>query len=196
MRNRYLAKVLIANKFVAEKLAGTNRRSYFMSLMENYERVIELQGMSMASEGMMMEASEKHAESLAGKLNQLTNAQEKFYQSLMNSTTMKSWIDFGTDSLNMITKIVQAMEGKWIPAIVGVTGALITFKKVMSGLSWEQFLSNCMLAVAKMMGVAEGANIATVALQAFKAGLKGIVVGAVIAGITGENFHKIANGEV
>ena len=170
-------------QFVAEKLAGTNRRSYFMALMENYQRVMELQEKSMTSEGIMMEASEKHAESLTGKLNQLTNAQEKFYQSLMNSSTMKSWIDFGTDSLNMITKIVQAMEGKWIPAIVGVTGALITFKKVMSGLSWEQFLSNCMLAVAKMMGVAEGANIATVALQAFKAGLKGIVVGAVIAGI-------------
>ena len=170
-------------QFVAEKLAGTNRRSYFMALMENYQRVMELQGLSMQSEGIMMEASEKHAESLTGKLNQLTNAQEKFYQSLMNSSTMKSWIDFGTDSLNMITKIVQAMEGKWIPAIVGVTGALITFKKVMSGLSWEQFLSNCVLAVAKMMGVAEGANIATVALQAFKAGLKGIVVGAVIAGI-------------
>ena len=170
-------------QFVAEKLAGTNRRSYFMALMENYQRVMELQEKSMTSEGIMMEASEKHAESLAGKLNLLTNAQEKFYQSLMNSSTMKSWIDFGTDSLNMITKIVQAMEGKWIPAIVGVTGALITFKKVMSGLSWEQFLSNCLLAVAKMMGVAEGANIATVALQAFKAGLKGIVVGAVIAGI-------------
>ena len=164
-------------QFVAEKLAGTNRRSYFMALMENYQRVMELQEKSMASEGIMMEASEKHAESLAGKLNQLTNAQEKFYQTLMNSDTMKSWIDFGVDAIDTITALVRVMEGKWIPAIVAVTVAYATFKATVNDMSWSDVISSIGKVIKKLLNLKATIETTKIASSALKGGLAGIVAG-------------------
>lgn len=172
-------------QFVAEKLAGTNRRTYFMSLMENYERVIELQGIAQESEGNMMEASEKYAESLTGKLNQLTNAKEKFYQTILNSDALKVGTQGLTDLLNSVTKVVEYMDGKWITAIGGATGALIAFKMAKDGLTFGDFIKGLGTTILKFAGLEAGAITATGALTALKSVLLGIAGGAVLAVITG-----------
>ena len=172
-------------QFVAEKLAGTNRRSYFMALMENYQRVIDLQDMSMQSEGVMMEASEKHAESLTGKLNQLTNAKEKFYQTILNSDALKVGTQGLTDLLNSVTKVVEYMDGKWITAIGGATGALIAFKMAKDGLTFGDFIKGLGTTILKFAGLEAGAITVTGALTALKSVLLGIAGGAVLAVITG-----------
>ena len=172
-------------QFVAEKLAGTNRRSYFMALMENYQRVIDLQDMSMQSEGVMMEASEKHAESLTGKLNQLTNAKEKFYQTILNSDALKVGTQGLTDLLNSVTKVAEYMDGKWITAIGGATGALIAFKMARDGLTFGDFIKGLGTTILKFAGLEAGAITATGALTALKSVLLGIAGGAVLAVITG-----------
>ena len=172
-------------QFVAEKLAGTNRRSYFMALMENYQRVIDLQDMSMQSEGVMMEASEKHAESLTGKLNQLTNAKEKFYQTILNSDALKVGTQGLTNLLNSVTKVVEYMDGKWITAIGGATGALIAFKMAKDGLTFGDFIKGLGTTILKFAGLEAGAITATGALTALKSVLLGIAGGAVLAVITG-----------
>ena len=166
-------------QFVAEKLAGTNRRSYFMALMENYERVSELQEKAMTSEGIMMEASEKHAESLTGKLNQLTNAQEKFYQSLMNSDTMKSWVETGTSAIKMITKLVDVMEGKWVFAISAVVGAYATLRMSVNGIKWSDLASSVALFAKKLLGLKADADATAVAMGALKGVFGGLITGAV-----------------
>ena len=180
-------------QFVAEKLAGTNRRSYFMALMENYQRVIELQEKSMTSEGIMMEASEKHAESLTGKLNQLTNAQEKFYQTLMNSDTMKSWVETGTNAIDMVTNLVKVMEGKWIPAIVGVTTAYTAFKMIVEGLSWGDMISSIGTVTKKMLGLKTAVEGVSMASAGLKAGLIGLIAGIGVWGISKvvEHFREL-----
>ena len=172
-------------QFVAEKLAGTNRRSYFMALMENYERVTKLQDMSLQSEGAMMEASEKHAESLTGKLNQLTNAKEKFYQTILNSDALKVGTQGLTDLLNSVTKVVEYMDGKWVTALGGATGALIAFKMAKDGLTFGDFIKGLGTTILKFAGLEAGAITATGALTALKSVLLGIAGGAVLAVITG-----------
>ena len=172
-------------QFVAEKLAGTNRRTYFMSLMENYERVIELQGIAQESEGNMMEASEKYAESLTGKLNQLTNAKEKFYQTILNSDALKVGAQGLTDLLNSVTKVVEYMDGKWVTALGGATGALIAFKMAKDGLTFGDFIKVLGTTILKFAGLEAGAITATGALTALKSVLLGIAGGAVLAVITG-----------
>ena len=171
-------------QFVAEKLAGTNRRSYFMALMEDYERVDELQTKALNSQGNMMQASEKYAESLTGKLNQLTNAQENFYQTLMNTDTMKSWIETGTNAIDMVTNLVKVMEGKWIPAIVGVTTAYVTFKMVMEGLSWSDMISSIGTVVKKLLGLKTTIEGVSMASAGLKAGLYGLIAGLAVWGVS------------
>lgn len=162
-------------QFVAEKLAGTNRRSYFMALMENYQRVMELQEKSMTSEGIMMEASEKHAESLAGKLNQLTNAQEKFYQTVSDTSTMKSWIDLGINALDMVTKLAKAMDGKWIPAIAGVVGAYATLRMSVNGIKWSDLVSSVGTFAKKLLGLKVDADATAISIGLLKGVLGGLV---------------------
>ena len=164
-------------QFVAEKLAGTNRRSYFMALMEDYERVDELQAKALNSQGNMMQASEKYAESLTGKLNQLTNAQENFYQTLMNTDTMKSWIDFGVDAIDTITALVRVMEGKWVPAIVAVTVAYATFKATVNDMSWSDVISSIGKVIKKLLNLKATIEATKIASSALKGGLAGIIAG-------------------
>ena len=170
-------------QYVSEQMAGNNRRSFFIGLMENYTRTMELQQLAESSSGQLMEASEKKAQSLEGRLNVLQNSWNKLYEAMLNSSAMKSWIDFGTDSLNVIAKLVEAMNGKWIPAITGAIGYMITFRKVLSGVSWTEFIGNCIVSAGKLLGLKASADAATVSVTLLKAGLKGLVVGGIIATI-------------
>ena len=55
--------------FVAEGAAGTNRRNYFLSMMENYERVTKLAEEGLNAQGALAEANAVRVESLAGQMN-------------------------------------------------------------------------------------------------------------------------------
>ena len=169
--------------------------------MENYDRVIELKNEAENSDGAMMEASAKQAESLEGKLNLLTNATQNFYGQLMNSDSCKTFIELLADMINGVVDIANAMEGKWTVAIGVAMGALITFKKVMSGLKWSEFIQYIIMSVGEMMGLKTAMDVATVSAATFKAVIGGLVVGAVIGGISWlvgqvkqaeENFNNAA----
>lgn len=167
-------------QFVAEKLAGTNRRTYFMGLMENYERVNELQIKAENSAGALMESSARKAESLEGKLNNLTNAQEKFYQTINNSGMMKSGVDSLTTLINKVTEFIKLMDGKWVAALTGATGALVAFKMVKDGLTFADLGKMLATTITKFLGLEAGAITLTGALTALKAALVALGVGAAI----------------
>lgn len=55
--------------YVAEGAAGTNRRSHFITLMENYDRVLTLTNAGLEAQGALAEANAVRVESLAGQIN-------------------------------------------------------------------------------------------------------------------------------
>ena len=68
-------------QYVAEGVAGTNRRNYFVTMMENYDRVLELTNAGMESQGALAEANEERVNSLAGQMNILTDRMLSFMDS-------------------------------------------------------------------------------------------------------------------
>lgn len=107
-------------QFVGEKLAGNNRRSYFESLMENYERVLTLQKAGENSIGELAEANAIRVESLASKMNIF---QDKL-MSLLDGMTplLKTTIDFGSAMLDLIDKV-----GVMNTAVAGLSMSFFNF---------------------------------------------------------------------
>lgn len=167
-------------QMVSEKLAGNNRRNYFISMMENYDRINYLMKEANNSQGAFFEASEKQAESLQGKTNELKNAWTELYQQLISSDFLKSGAESLTSLINGVSKLVVSMD-KLIPIIVGVTTALIALDVATNG--GESALGKFTTKVVDM-----GKSLATTATtigtaKAAMAGLIGLLAGAAVAAI-------------
>ena len=87
-------------QYVAEGVAGTNRRNYFVTMMENYERVTTLANAGLESQGALAEANAVRVESLASKINIF---QDKL-MSLLDGMTpfLKTTLDIGSAILDLI----------------------------------------------------------------------------------------------
>lgn len=102
-------------QFVGEKLAGNNRRSYFESLMENYQRVKDLQDEGLNSFGELAEANQKRVESFEGQLNILKDKMLAFTDGLQP-------LIFGSVELgNNLLDLVNGFGA--IPTVVGLASA-------------------------------------------------------------------------
>lgn len=117
-----------SKQFISEKMAGNNRRSYVIGLLENYSRVIELQAIAEQSEGAMAEASEKQAKSVEGRLNALKTTVDDFYDHILNGDMLKSGISVLNSTLGAVVTVADALKGKLVPALGAVAGAMAVIK--------------------------------------------------------------------
>ena len=124
-------------QMVSEQLAGNNRRNYFISLMEGYDRVIELTNEANNSQGAMMQASERQSESLEIMINRLTNSFKELYRSLMDSDGLKALIKMLDLTVQGFTKLNDFLGGGMLPTLGLVTGAFLALRIEMSALSGQ-----------------------------------------------------------
>ena len=176
-------------QYVSEQMAGNNRRSFFIGLMENYERTMQLQQLAEDSSGKLMEASEKKANSLEGKLNQLQNAWYRLYEAMLNSGTAKGGVEVITKGINGLAKAVENLQ-IILPA---VTASALVFKAAING--WtivDQIKWIGMLAGQALTGLISKLGLATAAangLNLAMLGLKTLGIGAII----GVGIYAITN---
>lgn len=179
-----------SKQFLAEKMAGNNRRSYLVTLLENYSRVIELQAIAEQSEGAMAEASEKQAKSVEGRLNALKTTVDDFYDRILNSDTLKNGISVLDGSLRLVIKLADALDGKLIPAMV-------TLGAVATALKWQSVVDGFASIAKKSVDVGltiaalvEKVWVAVGAFGALKLAMIGLGAGALAFGI-GVVINKI-----
>lgn len=176
-------------------LAGTNRRSYFETLMNNYERVIELQEASDNSAGQLAKANQYRVESLEGIRGQLEVTKEALYGTILTDEGMKSILK-GTDTfLQGVTSLIQFIKDNAIPTLtaLGTTLALIELKMYAQGKGGVAFLQGKITdfvlglgsAIESMGGAGKTVNILSKSfeLSAFQVGLAKVAMGglAVVA---------------
>lgn len=121
-----------SQQFVAEKLAGNNRRSFFVSMMENYDRVLKLTNDGMTAQGELAKANEVRVNSLAGQVNILTDK----WLSFMDGTEP---IIYGSVQLgNAVLDVVNQIGA--VPTVVSLAvTSFATFNKVGKELSDTMF---------------------------------------------------------
>lgn len=108
--------------YVAEGVAGTNRRNYFISLMQNYDRVIELTNEGLNAQGALAEANAVRVQSLAGQINIMKDK----LMALMDG--LDPVLYGGVQLANTVLDIVTAF-GTVPSAVTLATGAFMSFNK-------------------------------------------------------------------
>lgn len=169
-------------QYVSEQLAGNNRRNYFIGIMDNYKRVEELAKTAKNSTGALMEASDKQAKSLEGRLNTLQNAWTRLYEAMINSGTAKGAVSGLASAVNLLAK---GMENLHI-ILPAVTASAIAFKAAMNGWSVAEQVqwigSLAKEALTKLIAKLTAATGATNLLSLAMTGLKTAGIGAIVGG--------------
>ena len=168
-------------QYVAEAMAGTNRMSTFINIMENYNGILDLQGKAHENVGALMEASNKRAESLQGRIDVLKDSFNRLFATFMNSQGLKSGVTLLDDLLQVIIKIAEVMQGKWAFAIGAATTSLIAFNIALKGSdSWiAKFIDNIYDMGVKLGTLATTLGTAKLALLGFVGILGGVAVAAI-----------------
>ena len=90
--------------YIGTIVAGTRQQSRFITLMQNWDRVLELAEESENSAGMQALMHAKAMESLNSKVEQMGVAWQQFISNLTDSDTIKGLVDMVTRLLNQINK--------------------------------------------------------------------------------------------
>lgn len=125
---------------VAKALAGTRQQSRLIAMMDNYERVEELQQISERSAGATAAQLTKYREGLEASRNNLKVAWEKIVESFANSDFFIGLIKSATTLLDIFNKLTQNEFVKGtIFAAVGIALAnVIAKKKITNDLAREE----------------------------------------------------------
>ena len=125
---------------VAKALAGTRQQSRLIAMMDNYERVEELQQISERSAGATAAQLTKYREGLEASRNNLKVAWEKIVESFTNSDFLIGLIHSATTLLDIFNKLAQNEFVKTtVFAAVGVALAnVIAKKKITNDLAKEE----------------------------------------------------------
>ena len=96
---------------VAKALAGTRQQSRLIAMMQDYERVTELQEISQRSTGATIAQMETYLQGMDAALNKLNNAWEQIVTNLTNSDAIINIINIATNFLNQLAAFLSTDFG-------------------------------------------------------------------------------------
>lgn len=102
--------------FLAEQLAGKNQMDVFIGMMDSYQSGLDLVNNAYDAQGTLMEMNGVYADSLQGKINTLTSAQQSLYQTFFNSDAFKVAIDGCSSLINTLTLVIDKFGS--IPTVI------------------------------------------------------------------------------
>ena len=109
---------------LAKALAGTRQQSRLIAMMDDYERVIELQEISQRSAGATSAQAAPYLEGIEASLNKISVSWEKIVSGLTNSNFITGTLDTVARFLENIGGVLNTIVGE--VAIYGFIGAAIT----------------------------------------------------------------------
>ncbi len=122
--------------YLAKTMAGQRQMNNLIALFDNWSQYQEMINVSMSSVGALDEKNARYMESVAAHAKTFSAAVEGFQAELVDTDSMKSLYDLGTDFFNLITKIVDGIGGGK-NAVLLMTAALTKLfqQKITGGLA-------------------------------------------------------------
>lgn len=114
---------------IATTIAGNYQRERFIALMEEWDRVLELEQVSLESSGSAMEKYSIYQDSIEAGLNRLSSAWTELADATINSDWIKWIVDFATGFLELSTQ-----TGGLANTILGLASAFVVLRNV-----WKTF---------------------------------------------------------
>lgn len=115
--------------YLGTVIAGTRQQSRFISLMQNWDRALELVEASENSAGAATRMHAKAMDGLDASLNNLTNAWQNLISTLANGDTFKWFIDTGTAILKWLS------EGNSLVKVLTISIGLLNLSSFVKNLN-------------------------------------------------------------
>ena len=174
----------------AQAAAGVFRRNYYIALMENFNKAVEISGDLINAEGHSAEENSRYMETLTAKTEQLVVALTELAVAAADS----GMLDLAKKAIEIATAIVKwTTETKnLVPVLKIVGGLLLTIKSqkiadefIAIGSAFKNAKNAFTLGATALKGVETAASGATVAATGLSAALGGIgIVLSVLSLIT------------
>ena len=105
---------------LAETVAGQRQYAQFMALMNNYDKVLENQGIATDSEGELQKQQDIYAESWEAASKRVKASLEDIYKQLLDDKTFINMLNGISQVVNFIAKLIDNLGGlKGILLIIG-----------------------------------------------------------------------------
>lgn len=144
---------------IATTLAGKTQFEVFANLMKNWGSAVEATNKAMNSQGSSIRENEKYLDSIEGKIQAFQSAWEQLSYHVMSSDFIKGVIDFGTQVIKILDKIVQDVGV--LPVFLSMLSAGFGALKLNKVVKEFLGLSKAIEGVAVAEGAMEGASGAT-----------------------------------
>lgn len=180
---------------VAKSFAGTRQRENFIVLMNNMTTVTKLQSDQMDSAGSAMVRYGEFSKSTEARLNDLTNASQKMWMSLIHSSTINSFIGGMTSIVTVMGRVATGL-GSVNTVILLLSSSIILLNSKAIGSLITEFLA---MATGETILSATTVGL-TLAMESLGASMLALLtspvtwiiasIGLVVAGIVSWTNHQ------
>lgn len=124
-----------------ETIAGKNRSNIAASILQNGDILRSVYDDAQNSEGSAEKELNSYLDSVDGKFQQLQNRTQEFWYNVIDTTTVKSVLDFTTDLTEGASKFFKLVE-KHLPTILGAIATIIASNKSGGLIRLINFINN------------------------------------------------------
>jgi len=114
----------VAQSEIIQRLAGKRQANIFAAVVNNWGMVEKQVGETLNANGSAMKENENVMNSWQAKLNQLSNAVTKFWQTMINSDAVVGFLEFLTKAVNGTSDFIKAIGGIQ-PILIGITAGVV-----------------------------------------------------------------------
>lgn len=124
-----------------ETIAGKNRSNIAASILQNGDMLRSVYEDAQNSEGSAEKELNSYLDSVDGKFQQLQNRTQEFWYNVIDTTTVKSVLDFTTNLTEGASKFFKLVE-KHLPTVLGAIATIIASNKSGGLIRLINFINN------------------------------------------------------
>lgn len=130
----------VQQRAIAVAFSGTRQQERFMVLMENYDKAMELAGVSADSAGTAVEKYGAYLDSIGAKSAAFKSAVYDLADSFVDSGLVKDILDIGTGVVNITAGVIDLVGV--LPTLLGLIGAIKGVKAASAVFKFSKALLN------------------------------------------------------
>lgn len=174
--------------YIAEQAAGVRQKNIFISMMDNYDKALQLEQDALGASGTAMEINEKRADSINGKMEKLSATMTQLYSDVLPEEAIEGMLDFATSVADVVDSL-GLLQGAI--AALGVAGGSQVVSMLAS--NWTSLIS----AIKSPLGIASLATGGVVAaISAYRQSVEEMVEDAKQAGDEWEESQTTLQGQI
>ena len=126
---------------VAKALAGTRQQSRLIAMMDNYDRVLELQEVSERSSGATAAQLDKYLQGMEASINRVKVAWEKVVTTFTNSDFLIGLVDSAAKLLDYVNDLSNTWGGQVLiyGTLVTMAASLLAKKQLENNIAKQQY---------------------------------------------------------